>query len=239
MSLCARGAAFASCARPKIASSSRFLIFESVMPDGHEIVPLFGEFPDNRLEYVGDELAIFFDCAIRDHVNGRIGITSILVGPQLNHESWNHRRLRILPDPGGSRGKQGRASKKIHANAAIQIGTVDQHSHQLISTKRLNDFNECELVRTDGDGFDAESFSILVPPFIQFLGWLGHRHHVHGESISGENHSTQFPGAEMACDQKGAPPVLAPGFEVLKSEPFVHEGIDTDGTASGTITEVM
>jgi hypothetical protein len=33
--------------------------------------------------------------------------------------------------------------------------------------------------------------------------------------------------------------VLARGFEVLKSEPFVHEGIDTGGTAGGTIAEIM
>src|ERR1700746_512484 len=107
MSPCAIGAALASCAIPKIASSSRFLIFKSGMPNGYEIVPLFREFPNNRLEHVSDELAIFFNCPIRSHVNGGIGITSVPAGLQLNYESRDYRRLSVLPDPGGSRGKQG------------------------------------------------------------------------------------------------------------------------------------
>src|SRR6516164_7654651 len=101
------GAAFASCTMPKIARINSFLIFESVMPNGYEIVPLFRKFPNNRLEYVSDELAIFFNCPIRSHVNGSIGIASVAGGPQLNYESRDHRRLGVLPDTGGSRRKQG------------------------------------------------------------------------------------------------------------------------------------
>ena len=39
-----------------------------MMPDGHEVVPLFRELPDKGLEDVGNTLAIFFDCAIGGHV---------------------------------------------------------------------------------------------------------------------------------------------------------------------------
>src|ERR1700693_2790436 len=145
----------------------------------------------------------------------------------------------MLPDARGSCRKERWASEKLNLNSAIQVGPVHQHGNQFISTKRLDDLDKGEFIRTDGDGFDYETLSIFLAPLIEFTGRLRHGHDVHRESIRGENHAAEFPSPKMACDEKRPIALATSRFQKLETAPLNHQFIEPVAAAFCAVAEIM
>jgi len=60
------------------AEEDEFSHNELVIPDWHEIEPLLRKFPDDRLKYVGNTLAVLFEGSVHPHLNRRVGVTPVL-----------------------------------------------------------------------------------------------------------------------------------------------------------------
>ena len=210
-----------------------------MLPDRYKIKPLVWKFANDCLEHIGDALAIFLRARFRGHRDRRIGVASVSSRLKLQNKCRNDSRIGVLPDTRGRRGKQGRLIKKFNFNTAVQIRSIDQHRHQLVSSEGLHDLEKSKFVRADRDCFDAELSAILLAPDIELGRRLFQSYDTDRETSRGQSHTAEFPGTEMASEQKSSFPAVSATLEKFESATFYDELVQSGYAASRGIAKVM